>query len=246
MSYRETMWTVLLLFCLTVWASLFYGCTHLKLTNRGPGDAIQGLYSHLNCDTQPGTAPWYVETEGQRFFMGCRNPGDMQRQTPDGVIQQLNGTSAWHRFDTLQLAAMYAAVRLEQCSYYYECSTFIAKDPNGKFAVGPARTDYSGDSVRIRANAPEDWDVVATVHTHPCIEGHFPNLFSSQDMAGSIMAHTIGYMVSLCTGDVHEFDYMIDSPNNVHLEDEGVWLSAGRVIGRVDAFPNIAKADTGI
>jgi hypothetical protein len=34
--------------------------------------AIQGEYSHLDCDSQPGTHPWYVESEGHQFFMGCR------------------------------------------------------------------------------------------------------------------------------------------------------------------------------
>ena len=48
------------------------------VVDHGPGDAIQGLYSHLNCDTQPGAHPWYVESEGHNFFMGCRNPGDLK------------------------------------------------------------------------------------------------------------------------------------------------------------------------
>jgi hypothetical protein len=245
MSYRGTMWMSAGIVCLSVWAGLFYGCTQLKLTNRGPGEAIQGLYSHLNCDTQPGAAPWYVEVEGRRFFMGCRNPGDMQRQTPEAVVGQLDGTNAWHRFDTLHEAAMYAAVRLEQCSHYYECSTFIAKDSHGKFAVGPARTDYSGDSVRISANTPEDWDIVATVHTHPCLEHHYPGLFSAPDMIGDIVSRTTGYMVDLCTGDVHEFIPGVNKPDDVKIEDS-MWLSAGAIIGHVAAFPNAANADTGI
>lgn len=49
--------------------------------DRGPGEAIQGLYSHLDCDTQPGKRPWYeavltVDADGNEsefiYFLGCR------------------------------------------------------------------------------------------------------------------------------------------------------------------------------
>lgn len=247
MSYRGKAWMLMGIVCIAVWAAILTTCTVLRTANN-PGDAIQGLYSHLNCDTQPGAAPWYVESNGQRFFMGCRNPGDLRQQP---LVEQLglDSTGAWHRFDTLygvHGAAMYAARRLEQCSHYYECSTFIAKDSHGQFAVGPARTDYKGDGVRISANVPEDWNIVATVHTHPCIANHFPGLFSPDDMIGSITSRTIGFMVNMCTGNIQMFTPGISKADDVELKDEGIWLSAGTVIGTVDAFPDVAKADTGI
>lgn len=39
--------------------------------------AIQGVYSQLDCNTQPGARPWYVTALGDDgryhdFFMGCR------------------------------------------------------------------------------------------------------------------------------------------------------------------------------
>jgi hypothetical protein len=40
--------------------------------HQGPGDAIQGLTSYLDCSSQPGTHPWYVEVESHQFFMGCQ------------------------------------------------------------------------------------------------------------------------------------------------------------------------------
>jgi hypothetical protein len=51
------------------------------LRQSGPGEAIQGIYSHLNCDTQPGKYPWYeavltVDADGNEsefiYFLGCR------------------------------------------------------------------------------------------------------------------------------------------------------------------------------
>ena len=61
---------------LAIWVAA-EAVTHWAV-NHGPGDAIQGLYSQLDCHTQPGASPWYVEVSGQRYFMGCRNPGDPQ------------------------------------------------------------------------------------------------------------------------------------------------------------------------
>ena len=68
------------LFVILVFAAIAALCFAASnwLAEHGPGDAIQGLYSHLNCDTQPGAHPWYVEVDNQRYFMGCRNPGDPQ------------------------------------------------------------------------------------------------------------------------------------------------------------------------
>ena len=34
--------------------------------------AIQGKYSQLDCKNQPGTYPFYVESEGVEFFLECR------------------------------------------------------------------------------------------------------------------------------------------------------------------------------
>ena len=167
------------------------------------------------------------------------------------LLSLLNGaegvsTGEWKRFDTLHEAVVYEAGRLEQCSHYYECSSFFMKDPAGKIAVGPTRSDYASDHVSIRPNGPEDWTLLATIHSHPCIPNHYPNLFSPQDMMGSVMTKTTGYMVSLCTGDIHEFIPGKTPMDDVHLDDEDIWLSAGNIVGHVAALPDVAKADEGI
>ena len=155
-------------------------------------------------------------------------------------------TGDWKRFDTLHEAVLYSAARLEQCSKYYECSSFFVKDDHGKIAVGPTRSDYASDHVSIRPNAPDSWEILATIHSHPCIPNHYPNVFSPQDMMGSYMTKTTGYMVSLCTGEIHEFIPGKNAPNDVHLDDEDIWVSAGTIVGHVDKFPDIAKANEGV
>lgn len=80
---RPMRYIVLFWVCLILWAVLYPG---LQFRTKPPeqtghGEAIQGLYSHLNCDSQPGTKPWYetvktVNALGEEsyliYFLGCR------------------------------------------------------------------------------------------------------------------------------------------------------------------------------
>ena len=71
-------YVVILWIGIVLWAVLYNRpATHLP----AHGEAIQGLYSHLNCDSQPGTKPWYetvktVNALGEEsyliYFLGCR------------------------------------------------------------------------------------------------------------------------------------------------------------------------------
>jgi hypothetical protein len=229
--------------------------------------AIQGELSHRNCDTQPGTHPWYIENEGMSWFMGCEHaapdplPAILPGNDPDAppldpdtltVLRRFGlpvpqSTTEWKRFDTLHGAAMYAALRLEGCSHYYECSGYIAVDPKGKFTVSPVRTDYSSDSVSIEdGDAPSDWKVVADFHSHPCVPHHYTGLFSGEDMIGALMTRHTAYMVDLCTGEVHEF---IPGTSKVDVEpihDGEEYLSPGNIIGHVPAFAYAALAHEGL
>ena len=40
--------------------------------NEGDCMSIQGKYSKEDC---PGQSPWYIEVDGHKFFMGCRDVG---------------------------------------------------------------------------------------------------------------------------------------------------------------------------
>lgn len=223
--------------------------------------AIQGELSHQNCDTQPGTHPWFNNVSPDaRFFMGCRRSAAVikgpETSDPDApppspellaLIRGLipHSTSEWKRFNSLHDAAMYGAARLEQCSRFYECSGFITLDPKGKFAVSPVRTDYASDHVHMDDSTnPSDWKIQADIHSHPCLPHHYTGLFSPEDMMGSILGRLTSYMVDMCTGEVHEFIPGVTKPDVTQIDDD-TWLSPGKVIGKVVAFKNEPLADEG-
>jgi hypothetical protein len=229
--------------------------------------AIQGETGHTNCDTQPGTHRWYIENEGQSWFMGCMRsarqpatigpftilPGNDPSAPPptdtlkELLAQQPQSTSEWERFGDLHAAAIYAALRLENCSHYYECSGYIALDPAGKFVVSPVRTDYNSDNVRVEDDeGPSDWKVVADFHSHPCVPHHYTGLFSGEDMIGALMGRKTAFMVDLCTGDVHEFVPGRDRVDVEPIHEGDEFLSPGKVIGHVPAYPNDPQASEGL
>jgi hypothetical protein len=73
MSMRGLAWLITILFGVAFWICMWLIWQPvLKKEHLGPGEAIQGLYSHRSCDTQPGTAPWFNHVNHHTFFMGCR------------------------------------------------------------------------------------------------------------------------------------------------------------------------------
>lgn len=159
-----------------------------------------------------------------------------------GVVPESTGQLT--RYDTLEEAAVKAIERAYRCSRNYECGGSIAKDPNGKFVVGPVDTDYEGDSVGIPRFEPTGWTAVAMYHTHPCIPDHATGLFSPQDMAGATMKRVLAFMGDLCTGDVHEYD-----PKTMRADTtaySGIYLTGGKIVGHITLTPPIKQdADTG-
>ena len=176
-------------------------------------------------------------------------PGDIP---PDvqALIAALQGptpesTESWLTFSDLHQAAVVNAQRLEECSRYYECSGSIIVKPNGKFALGPLHTDFQSDHVSIDHSAvPTGWEIAADEHSHPCLPGYATALFSPQDMIGALISNTTGFMVDLCTGDVHEFLPGKTKVNETQVEP-GIGLSGGKVIGNVGpAKPTLTEGIT--
>lgn len=211
-----------------------------ELTNWGQGHAPD----MNNCP--PGT----VRVEAEGLFLECFRGYEAHQEIPPEEFEIITrfgprSTAEWRRFDSLDAAALYAAARLERCSHYYECSGLIVVDPKGKFTVGPVRTDYSSDSVGMSASGvPADWEKAAAVHSHPCVPRHYTYLFSPQDVMGAIGERIINFMVDVCSGAVHKFDPQSDRPDVTKVD--GIWMTGGRIIGYVPAFPDDVKADTGI
>jgi hypothetical protein len=151
-------------------------------------------------------------------------------------------------YDTLEEAGVHGIERAYQCSHSYECSGAITLRPSdGKYVVGPVRSDYSGDSVQVNHNVPMGWKLVADFHTHPCnAESHDVGYYSPQDMAEVTAVGITGFMGDLCTGEVHEFTPGKDKPNDVYLEDQEIYLSKGRIVGHITVDGKSQEPDTGI
>lgn len=151
-------------------------------------------------------------------------------------------------YDTLEEAGVHAIERAYQCSHAYECSGSIALRPSdGKYVVGPVRSDYSGDSVGVDHRVPVGWKLVADFHTHPCnADSHDVGYFSPQDMAESTAEKITGFMGDLCTGEVHAWLAGRDSPNDVYLEDQDIYLAKGRIVGHITVDGKSMEPDQGI
>jgi hypothetical protein len=97
-------------------------------------------------------------------------------------------------------------------SYFY-----TVPDPGEAFGVdlGPAYAALPGESP------------VADFHVHICSPYNraFSPFFSSSDATVNQGLHTVGYMMSLCDGNVHRYD-----PSQDERDDEEVDLHSGRVL----------------
>jgi hypothetical protein len=167
--------------------------------------------------------------------------------TPLVLPMQLN-VEGLTGYDTLEEAGVHGIERAYQCSHVYECSGSIALRPSdGKYVVGPVRSDYSGDSVQVVHGVPMGWKLVADFHTHPCnADSHDVGYFSPQDMAEVTALKITGFMGDLCTGEVHAFTPGRDKPNDVYLEDQEIYLSKGRIIGHITVDGKSQEPDQGI
>jgi hypothetical protein len=154
-------------------------------------------------------------------------------------------TESWLTFSDLHEAAVVNAQRLEECSRYYECDGLIVVKPNGKYALAPLRTDFQSDHTRPDTRSvPLGWVIAADEHSHPCLPDYVTSVFSPTDMIGYLISDQIGFMVDLCTGDVHEFLPGKTKVNETQVAP-GIWLSGGKVIGNVGpAKPTLTEGIT--
>jgi Domain of unknown function (DUF4329) len=150
-------------------------------------------------------------------------------------------------YDTLEEAGVHASARAYQCSHAYECGGVIAQRPDGKYVVGPIQSTYSGDSLETSSSVPAGWKLVANYHSHPCNnESHFTTFFSPIDISNNLSHRITGFMVDLCSGDVHEFDPSKDSPNDTEMPDEGRFATKGRIVGHITVDGKSQEPDLGM
>ncbi|HTS55226.1 MAG TPA: hypothetical protein VMH26_18305 [Burkholderiales bacterium] len=148
-------------------------------------------------------------------------------------------------YDTLEEAAMQAALRLYRCSHAYECGAPIGRRPDGKFVVGPASSNYAGDNTGIGHSVPEGWTLAADIHTHPCLpDSHAPNYFSPEDYSDNLSRKIPGFMVNLCDGKIHEYIPGV-TPIDELVESVGIYTTQGKIIGTIPVDGKSQEPDTG-
>jgi hypothetical protein len=110
------------------------------------------------------------------------------------------------------------------CDPQYECGGVVRAVAGGYEASG-----LISSKRRFGVDLGEFYgpDVVADFHTHICSIHNkpFSTFFSSSDAIVNKELHTVGYMLSLCDGNIRRYDPMQDE-----RDDEEVDFRSGRVI----------------
>jgi hypothetical protein len=143
----------------------------------------------------------------------------------------------------MDAAALYVVTQIYARSHYYEYGGIIARSPKG-FVISAPSTQHHGMDVSFEED-PESFEfpIVATYHVHPCLKNAFSSVFSPQDLAGSRVTKTPGYVLDECTGDLHYWapgdgyldgDAMIKLGVNPIALMTGVQLSPGRIVGHIE------------
>jgi hypothetical protein len=146
-------------------------------------------------------------------------------------------------YATVREAGIAGIKRAYQCSAVYECGGVIAQRPDGRFVLGPSRTDYSGDEVEIPRGVPQGWTFAGDFHTHPCHpKSHADRDFSKDDLQYTGVAH---YMGELCNGRVHEW-VPIAAERYAQEDVQGEQLTEGDVVATIDVLPLDVDAHPGL
>ena len=130
--------------------------------------------------------------------------------------------------DSAASAALTAA--RDDCPRQYECGGVIYEDSERQYHVSAPLTSHKHfglDIPQYTEGRPEGWRIVADYHTHICSQHNrlFANFFSPADAIVNQVFHTVGYMLSLCDGNVRRYD-----PSQDDQDDEVVHFTSGREI----------------
>ncbi len=142
---------------------------------------------------------------------------------------------------TMDAAALFALkTAYDKHPHWYEFGGVIVKQPNGTFSASTPITIGHADNMDINEDY-EHYDggfpIVADYHTHPCIDGYVPGVFSPADLHSSRESVHGGYILDECTGDVHYWapgdPYTTEGLSVMEIA-RGVQIAAGKVVGHVD------------
>lgn len=131
-------------------------------------------------------------------------------------------------FGDMDSAALAALTVARDCPRQYECGGVIYEDSEHHYRVSAPLTSHKHfglDIPQYTEAIPAGWRIVADYHTHICSRHNrlFANFFSPADAYVNQGFHTVGYMLSLCDGNVRRYD-----PSQDDRDDEVVHFTSGR------------------
>ena len=142
-------------------------------------------------------------------------------------------------FDSANEAAVSAlSIAYNTHPHYYEFGGVIVQAKSGKFAASIPVTVGHADNMSIEED-PEAYadslPIVGNYHTHPCINGYMPGVFSPADLHAARSLNRPTYILDECTGDVHYWapGDGYDKPHDKMEELMGVQLATGKIVGHV-------------
>ena len=145
-------------------------------------------------------------------------------------------------FGDMDSAAIAALTVARDCPRQYECGGVIYEDADHYYHVSAPLTSHKHfgvDIVQYGEPTPVGWRIVADYHTHICSPHNrlFANFFSPADAYVNQGFHTVGYMLSLCDGNVRRYDPAQDDRDDevVHFTSgREIYLTCGHIAGWID------------
>jgi len=218
-----------------VLGTVLFGCASAQpnLPHRNPAESFD--QSNLKRSDSGCPSAVFVAPNGE--LQQCEMYQDKQKPAGEAPKDELR------YFPSMDAAALYVVTQIYARSHYYEYGGIIARSPKG-FVISAPSTQHHGMDVSFEED-PESFEfpIVATYHVHPCLKNAFSSVFSPQDLAGSRVTKTPGYVLDECTGDLHYWapgdgyldgDAMIKLGVNPIALMTGVQLSPGKIVGKIE------------
>lgn len=154
------------------------------------------------------------------------------------VADAAEGTNAG--FESANEAAVYALKSAyDKHPHYYEYGGIIVRTPNGKFGASRPMTEGHASDTEINEDNEAyegSYPIVGDYHTHPCINGFVPGVFSPTDLKSARSYRLSTYILDECTGDVHYWEPGMPY-DNTSLEPEevlmGIQVAVGKIVGHI-------------
>ena len=126
-----------------------------------------------------------------------------------------------------------------------ECGGVIYRDDRHRhYSYSTPMTSgraFGVDLSTLYVHVPVGMRVVADYHTHICSRHNkvFADFFSASDALINEGLHTVGYILSGCTGAIHRYDPEQDPQGDEEVDlssGRKIFLTSGHVSGWIDIF----------